>query len=158
MNNTIIDFIKSIAFSGVAVPLDSVQIQDLGCPHIPKSLPSGKMAVYAFEMNGVFLKIGKAGAKSGARFRSQHYSPTRANSNLAKSLLADATLAHHQLNNQNIEEWIKNNVRRIDILIDKELGMFVLNFLEAFLHCKFQPQYEGFENQRNQIRTSRMTQ
>jgi len=41
-----------------------------------------------------------------------------------------------------------NNVSRIDILLDKSEGIFVLNFLESFLHCKLHPKYEGFDSQK----------
>ena len=106
------------------------------------------MAIYTFQKDGEYLKIGKAGPNSDARFRSQHYSPNRAKSNLAKSLLDDPDMAPNNLGESIIAEWIKNNIRRIDILIDSDTNIFVLNFLEAFLHCKFKPKYEGFENQR----------
>ena len=106
------------------------------------------MAIYTFQRDNRFFKIGKAGRKSDARFRSQHYNPHRANSNLAKSLLDDPEMAPFNLNENNVEQWIRNNIRRIDILIDQDAGIFVLNFLEAFLHCKFKPKYEGFEKQR----------
>src|SRR5712672_3281759 len=56
----------------------------------PTSLPQGQMAVYGFFWDGVWLKIGKAGAQSQARYTSQHYNPASAPSTLAASLLRDA--------------------------------------------------------------------
>lgn len=106
------------------------------------------MAVYIFQKDGQFLKIGKAGPNSDARFRSQHYSPYRAQSNLARSLLNDRDAEAYQLDEGNVDSWIKKNVRRIDILLDRDVGIFVLNFLEAFLHCALKPKYEGHESQR----------
>jgi len=148
MRNAIDDFIKALALAGVSLDTANIAIDDLGCPHTQKGLPSRKMAIYTFQMNGQFLKIGKAGSNSNARFRSHHYNPSRAKSNLAKSLLCDKEMAKYNLDNANIEDWIRNNIHRIDILIDKDVDIFVLNFLESFLHCKFKPKYEGFKNQR----------
>lgn len=148
MNNAIEDFIKALAFADITLDSNKVAIDDLGCPHVPKGLPTGKMAIYTFQKDGRYLKIGKAGPSSDARFRSQHYSPYRAKSNLAKSLLDDKDMTQYNLDENNIDDWIKNNIHRIDILVDQDAGIFVLNFLESFLHCKFNPKYEGFENQR----------
>lgn len=148
MKHTIDGFIKALAGAGVTLDSAKITIDDLGCPHTPKGLPSGKMAIYTFQKDGQYLKIGKAGPNSDARFRSQHYSPYRAKSNLAKSLLDDKDMAIHNLDENNVDEWIRKNIHRIDILLDQDVGIFVLNFLEAFLHCKFKPKYEGFENQR----------
>jgi len=125
-----------------------ISIDDLGCPHTPKALPLGKMAIYAFQKDGQYLKIGKAGPNSGPRFKSQHYNPRSAKSNLAKSLLDDPDMAIYNLNEMEIAAWIKKNIRRVDILIDAVTDIFILNFLEAFLHCRFKPKYEGYENQR----------
>lgn len=141
-------FLQALALAGVELERAKITIDDLGCPHKPKGLPKGKMAVYIFEKGGQFLKIGKAGSNSDARFRSQHYSPYRAQSNLARSLLNDPKSAAYQLDESNINSWIKQNIRRIDLLLDEDVGIFVLNFLEAFLHCALNPKYEGFGSQR----------
>jgi hypothetical protein len=42
-----------------------------------------------------------------------------------------------------MDEWMKNNLRRIDILIDKNLGKFALNLVETSLHYIYKPKYEG---------------
>lgn len=61
-------------------PIDKekYKIVDRGMPHHPKSLPDGMMGIYTFWYNGNFIKIGKAGPKSNARFFSQHYNPKSA--------------------------------------------------------------------------------
>jgi hypothetical protein len=59
--------------------------------HVPNVLPKGKMAVYAFMLNGQALKVGKAGPPSSPRYQVQHYSPASAGSTLARSILSDAT-------------------------------------------------------------------
>ena len=148
MNDAIDEFLKALTLAGVTLEKTSIMVDDLGCPHIPRGLPKGKMAVYTFQRDGKYLKIGKVGPKSSARFKNQHYGPHRAKSNLARSLLADADLAMCSLSENNIDQWIRNNIRRVDILIDERTDIFVLNFLEAFLHCKFRPKYEGFESQK----------
>jgi len=148
VNDTLQEFLKALELTGTKLDASKIVVDDLGCPHKPKGLPHGKMAIYAFQRGNRYLKISKAGPNSDARFRSQHYDPHRAKSNLAKSLLDDPDMAAFNLNDKNIETWIKDNIRRIDILIEQDAGIFVLNFLESFLHCKYRPKYEGFETQR----------
>lgn len=127
----------------------SFLILDRGQPHEPMSLPKNKRAVYMFIHKSQFLKIGKAGVNSNARFQSQHYNPNSANSTLAKSLLADEDMKSYKLNENNVSSWIKNNCRRIDVLIDSSTNIFKLDLIEAILHYKYKPKYEGFNSQRN---------
>ncbi|WP_051208790.1 hypothetical protein [Butyrivibrio sp. WCD3002] len=130
-------------------PIESgYEIIDRGMPHTPKSLGKGKMGIYTFNYNGEFLKIGEAGPSSNARFESQHYLPKSSNSNLSKSILKDSEMQGLGINELNVGDWIKKNTRRIDILLDASLGIFALNLLEAALHYKYEPRYEGFKNQR----------
>ncbi len=124
------------------------EIVDRGRPHAPKPLPRGRMGVYAFLYNDEFLKIGKAGPRSNARFFSQHYQAQGAQSTLAKSLLADEAMARPGLTAENVGEWIRQNTRRIDILLDERLGVFALELIEAALHYRYEPRYEGFKSQR----------
>lgn len=49
---------------------DNYGIEDLGCPHQPKSLPKDCCAVYIFIYKDKILKIGKVNKNSNARF---HY-------------------------------------------------------------------------------------
>lgn len=85
MNDAIGEFLKALQLVGTKLEENQIVVDDLGCPHVPKGLPRGKMAIYTFRRGDRYLKIGKAGPNSDARFRSQHYNPHRANSNLAKS-------------------------------------------------------------------------
>jgi len=140
--------IQVASLADLEVNKNQVEIIDRGCPHTPKGLPEGKMGIYMFKCGDSFLKIGKASSKSNARFRSQHYAPNRSQSNLAKSILNDPSMRKYNLNDESVGTWIEQNVRRIDLLIDSSVGIFVLNLFEAFLHCKYNPKYEGFENQR----------
>jgi hypothetical protein len=61
-------------------------VEDLGAPHRPVALPKGWQGIYAFRWNSQWLKIGKAGPNSAARWLSHHYGPLRAMSTLAFSL------------------------------------------------------------------------
>jgi len=146
--NTIIAVIR---LTGLKISDDQIEILDRGCPHKQPTLPTGKMGIYIFNYNGRFLKIGKAGTKSNARFSSQPYNPNSSQSNLAKSILNDDEMEQLELDEKNIKNWILGNTRRIDILLDGKLSIFVLTLVEAFLHCKYQPEYEGFKSQRRYI-------
>ena len=41
------------------------------------------------------------------------------------------------------------NLDRIDILLEDSLGVFTLNLLEACLHYKYKPKYEGYNSQKH---------
>lgn len=132
-------------FNAVNSPIQEKQFMviDLGVPHKPNPLPANKMAVYMFIHKGEFLKIGQADVKSVARFRSHHYDTKRASSTLAGSLLNDSDMKDYELNNANVEMWMKENLRRIDIIIDGSLGKKSLALVESALHFVFNPKYEG---------------
>ena len=134
---------------GRPIDINKINVIDRGQPHLPpRRLPKGKMAVYTFVYEGEILKIGKAGPNSNARYTSQHYNSKSAMSNLAKSILSDKEMLEKGINEENVGEWIKQNCRRIDIEIDVDLGIFTLEFIEAVLHYKYTPKYEGFSSQR----------
>jgi len=147
MKETIGHFVKALRLAGVVLDKRRIDIDDLGMPHAPNCLRKGKMAIYTFQFQGKFLKIGKAGPRSNARFNSQHYGPNRAKSSLAGCLLNDPDMVPYHLDNNNVGNWIRQNTHRIDILIDQNEDISVLNFLEVFLHCRFHPKYEGFKSQ-----------
>ncbi len=127
---------------------DRYEIVDRGKPHVPRTLKRGKMGIYTFLYEDDFLKIGKAGPNSNARFFSQHYLPGSAQSNLSRSILADDRMSGLGITEENVGDWIKQNTRRIDILLDASLGIFTLELIEAALHYKYEPRYEGFKTQR----------
>jgi hypothetical protein len=138
-------------FQGVAhlaaAPLagDGLNIEYLPAPHRPpSSLPFGRMAIYGFWWDGSWLKIGKAGANSNARYVSQHYNPGSAMSTLAASLLADSGMASAAgLDAARPGDWIKAQCCRANILVPERLGKPFLSLLEAFLHVRLKPRYEG---------------
>lgn len=47
-------------------------------------------------------------------------------------MLYDRDFGSFALTEENIKDWIKNNTARLDILMEKRLGIFVLNFVEAY--------------------------
>jgi hypothetical protein len=142
--------VEVIRLTGTEILEDQIEILDRGIPHIPSGLPKGKMGIYSFIYQDQFLKIGKAGPNSNGRFRSQHYIPNSSQSNLSKSIMLDIDLKK-ELTKETVGEWIKNNTRRIDFLLDASLGVFVLSLVESFLQLHFKPKYEGYENQRKLI-------
>lgn len=144
--NKIIEEVSGIL--GKPIDKEKYKVVDRGVPHNPQILPNGMMGVYTFWYNGSFLKIGKAGPKSNARFLSQHYNPKSAQSTLAASILADENMKNKGITENNVGEWIKHNCRRIDVLLDVRLGIFALELIESALHYKYEPTYEGFITQR----------
>lgn len=133
---------------GKPIDKERYEIIDRGIPHQPKTLSFNKMGIYTFYYEDKFMKIGKAGVNSKARFLSQHYNPKSAKSNLAASILLDTRMQGKGIDEYNVGDWIKNNCRRIDILLDSDLGIFTLGLIESALHYKYEPIYEGFDTQR----------
>lgn len=113
-------------------------------PHTPQKLPQNKMAEYAFFFNGKALKIGHAGASSNARYQSQHYNPNSSPSNLARSILNDTSrVGVTGVNEFNIGNWIRRNTDRVNFLIPASATNHTRTLLEAFLHHRWQPMFEG---------------
>jgi hypothetical protein len=122
-----------------------IELNILTNPHKPPSfLPSGKIAVYSFFHKGQCLKVGKVGAKSQARYVSQHYLPKSSMSNLAKSLTKSKNWSDQfALAEDSVGTWIKTNTDRMNFLLPESAGMDVLSLLESFLHCRWKPEFEG---------------
>lgn len=143
------NFAKVAHLAGVELPPDAIGIEKLPAPHVPPTrLPAGKMAVYVFTRGPEVLKVGKVGARSQARYTSQHYNPGSAMSTLAASIIADAV--QHGLTENDaarIGLWMRESVDRVNFLIDERFGMRLLTLLEAFLQCTLKPRYEGFKSQ-----------
>lgn len=108
--------------------------------HIPPKLPQGNSAVYIFEHSDGYLKVGKAGPKSSARFGSHHYHTT-APSTLAKSLLI-SPLYKSLFAKPTVKDWIISNTTRYNILIPESYNAHFLNFAEAFFILKCNPKFE----------------
>ena len=135
---------------GETIDDNKIKIIYQKAPHKYQKLPEHSMGIYMFKYKDEFLKIGKVNSKSNARFTSQHYNSTSTRSNLAKSILENAEFcATHSITKDNIKEWMLQNLDRIDILLEDSLGVFALNLLEAILHYKYKPNYEGYMTQKH---------
>ncbi|MEV6689536.1 hypothetical protein AB0N28_30125, partial [Streptomyces sp. NPDC051130] len=66
----------------------------------------------------------------------------------AASILLDKRMQEKGITENNVGDWIKSNCRRVDIILDSDLGIFTLELIEAALHYKYEPIYEGFAAQR----------
>jgi hypothetical protein len=144
IESAVSDFLQVARIAGDARAAPCWNIEYLPAPHKPPGLPGGKMAVYAFWGDGGWLKIGKVGPNSDARYRSQHYAPERARSSLAQSLLNDVDCsARCLIDAASCTEWIKANTHRCNILLPATEPKSLLSLLEAFLHHRLKPRYEG---------------
>lgn len=145
VENALTAFTTVAALAGEPISRDEIKVEYLPAPHrTPTRLPAGKMAVYGFWGDGVLLKIGMVGPKSTARFTSQHYNPGGARSTLAGSLAKDP----HVLTVSGFDPnapgaWIKTATHRINILLPSHRQIKFLALLEAFLHLRLRPRYEG---------------
>ena len=139
------DFTTVAQLAGDPISINDFQVQYLIAPHKPpSSIPAGKLAIYAFWWNGVWLKVGKAGPNSKARYTSQHYNPRSAGSNLARSLIKDSQMGTVAgFSSQNPGTWIKTSTSRVNILLPSDRNKELLSLLEAFLHVRLAPRYEG---------------
>ncbi len=137
-------FLTVAELAGDPTSRSEIDIEFLSAPHQPGSLPRGKVAVYAFWGDGTWLKIGRVGAKSGARYTSHHYDPTRSRSTLAGSLAADPYMgAIPEFDSDFPGEWIRQCTNRVNILLPADRHVELLSLLEAFLHARLRPRYEG---------------
>jgi hypothetical protein len=136
--------------AGVALAESDIEVEVLPAPHRPPTcLPAGRLAVYVFSYGDVVLKVGKVGANSGPRYTSQHYNAASAASTLAASLLKEGNeIGVTGLTVESAGDWIKKNTTRINFLMKTECGVPALSLLEAFLHCRLKPCFEGFASQR----------
>jgi hypothetical protein len=138
------DFITVAELAGKPITLRELIVEFLPAPHKqPSNLPNGKMGVYGFWWNNKWLKIGKVGPNSAARYISQHYTGS-AMSTLSGSLLNDEKMKSVvDFDIQNLGEWIKRSTCRVNILLPENHPKTLLSLMEAFLHARLNPRYEG---------------
>lgn len=138
-------FSKVTTLAGTAVARDLIEIEILEKPHKPPSaLPYGKMAVYSFFFRDQALKVGKVGPNSHARYSYQHYNASSAASTLAGSLLRNlGAVGLSKADSANLGQWIRDHTDRVNLLLPEELGDPILGLLEAFLHVRWNPLFEG---------------
>lgn len=138
-------FLIVASLGGLTPTTNDVEIEFLPAPHRPPTrLPRGKMAVYAFWGDGCWLKVGKVGANSSPRYTSQHYNPSSARSTLAGSLLKCPRIGQNSsFDPANPGSWLRGNAHRVNILLSTGFPYELLSLLEAFLHLRLKPRYEG---------------
>jgi hypothetical protein len=144
IDDAVTDFRAVATLAGLAGEILELRVEYQPAPHKPAPLPTGYMAVYAFWSDGDWLKIGKAGANSNARFQSQHYNASRAKSTLAASLIK----AHKEqpisgFTQEDVGAWMRANTHRVNILLPEHNPKSLLALLEAFLHARLEPRFEG---------------
>ncbi|GHT83447.1 hypothetical protein FACS1894137_04560 [Spirochaetia bacterium] len=114
--------------------------------------------VYLFSNDSaeIFYKIGKAGEKSDSRY-DQHFKYKEKlqgnGSILARSLIDSGKFKETWgIEKENSREKIMEHTRRTFFYFqnynDPDDSFFALNLLEAFLHAKFKPIFEGPKSQR----------
>lgn len=133
----------------------SAKFMQNGQNHNPTTLQNGWCGVYVFMNEKCCFKVGKAGAKSKARWNSHHYNLDETTpSTMPKSIMKHKqrfkmqypTERHHEidsLSKLNILNWIKNNTSRIEFLIQDNGDPFELGLLEALAQYHLKPIFEG---------------
>lgn len=141
INTAMDDFLRVAKLAGEPIDKSQLDLQYLAAPHDPpRKLPGGKMAVYGFWGDGEWLKVGKVGPTSNARYTSQHYTGS-AISTLAGSLAKDNRIPGFAM--ESSKAWIMSNTHRVNILLDARRSKALLSLLESFLHARLKPRYEG---------------
>lgn len=127
----------------------------LPAPHTPPALPAGYGAVYAFAVAdtssapcgaGTVLKVGRIGARSEPRFKSQHYNPRSAGSTLANSLLTYRImwpwLGIRHLDDRDVKSWMLVNLDRMHIFVP-DGHPAVAASLEVYVRARIGSVFEG---------------
>ena len=144
IERAISDFIIVSRIAEEGIELEEIRVEFLDAPHTsPTSLPGGKMAVYGFGRNGSWLKIGKVGPQSKARYTNQHYAGS-AMSTLAGSIFGDPDIPETDgMDKGRLAQWIRENTYRVNVLIPSDRSRELLSLMEAFFHVRLRPKYEG---------------
>ncbi|MBL1270858.1 MAG: hypothetical protein COB25_000275 [Oceanospirillales bacterium] len=142
-------------FKGITGIEVSQKFMGNGPTHSPTSLQSGMCGVYAFMAGEDCFKVGKAGPKSKARWNSHHYNLDETTpSTMPKSIIKykprfkrsfpeEKHREIDELSKENIQEWIKENMSRMEFLIEDQGDGFALNLLEALVQFYLKPIFEG---------------
>ena len=102
------------------------------------------MGVYGFWYDDAWLKIGKVGPNSKNRYTYQHYNLGSARSTFPGSLMGDSKMAPIVGSDRSsINAWIRTSTCRVNILLPAKRQPELLSLLEAFLHLRLRPRYEG---------------
>ncbi len=118
-------------------PEIEVEIQD--APHVPKPLPAGKQAVFAFLCEGRVFLVGRVGPRSKARFQSQHYSSSSSPSNFAKLLEQNKGALGLDIARGREGEWIKERCTRINFYAPADTPTEEMKRLKEYLELRMKP-------------------
>ena len=144
LNTLLNGFVNAAQIGNYELCREDLILQFHPAPHNPVKLADGKRAVYGFGVNDHWLKVGKAGGNSNARFQSQHYNPKSANSNLASSILKDVdSPIVPALSESAVGQWIKKNCYRFNVLFASHHSDEFATFMESFFIFCLKPRYEG---------------
>lgn len=145
IDSALVAFITVAELAGDPISRGDLTVCYLDAPHhSPTHLPDGKMAVYGFWGEGTWLKIGKVGPKSAARYTFQHYHAGSARSTLAGSLAKDTRMLEVEgFDPTKPGEWIRALTHRVNILMPATRRPALVALLEAFLHLRLGTRYEG---------------
>jgi hypothetical protein len=145
--NIIQGFISALGRQhGINLAVNAIAHNLITAPHQYPNLPAGQCAVYVFSLSvnstapagpNRILKVGKAGLKSGPRFKYQHYNPSSAGSTLAGAILNNQILWDYlgilqNVNANNVGLWIQTNTDRDHFLLNSA-SCNILNYLEVSL-------------------------
>lgn len=139
------DFVKVAQITGYNLDLRQISFEALPAPHKRTALPPSRMAVYSFWLADKVLKVGLASPNNDARFRFHHYSPGTGVSNLSKSIQANLLEFGLSEPPKSYRSWIEAHLARLDFLLPAAWGQPVGRLLEAYLHARWRPRFEGRE-------------
>lgn len=123
-------------------------------PHECPDLPKETCAIYVFSLHSAnsapagpnrVLKVGKAGPKTIARFKYQHYSAGSARSTLAGAIKNNKILWNYigyDISVGNLDLWLKDNTDRDHFFLNVQ-RQGLLSFLETYVRGLLGPVYEG---------------
>lgn len=150
------DIISEVSkYLGKEIDMSKLEFKFDDKGHDNPKFEKGYMYVYSFWHDDFQqpLKIGKAGPKSKRRYERSHYNPESSKSCLAGSLVNDDYFSNkYDINMKNVDEWMHTNLQRLNIQIpfdvDNGFDYFTLELIEAILHYKYEPYFEGCKSQR----------
>lgn len=144
------EFKSRISLSSITLSESDIKIEILPPSHqqkgtklSKKEYEDKKVAAYLFFLNDLCLKVGMAGTKSYPRVASHHYSVNAPSTLLGSILLDEKDFGVNYPYGPDPVVWMKNNLTKINIFINKEPGENILKDLETFLQRKLKPKYEG---------------
>lgn len=142
-NAAVQDFVRISAVIGYEIDLDRIVIEVSPAPHKRGPLRAHHMGIYSFWWRLEALKVGLASPNNNARFRYHHYSPGTSGSNLALSLSRCFEEFAQSEEAVNYRSWIETEVDRIDFQMPAEWGQPIGRLMEAYLHARWRPRFEG---------------